>query len=517
MIAAFLPGGGRQGERAAREITRNNTMKKSNITSLSSLAVLPCLLSVAADASAAIECSPTAMVSGSTVALVGNCIDTDTNMPVASGFEVWHIGTPGSSSPLGTRYVAGGVLTVPALPGEHTYYISAIDAGYGGTVSLAGEGGYPTAVVTLPCTGEVMAGTATRARASRVRRNDHDCAAPTSNAAELASPLMAVQGQRLQSNLDHAQARMRTLRRSRNVPAFEMQGVPLPVKKTDDPASASRETQRVGVYVLGLGDYLRQNRSDTQSEFKLRSTALSVGADYRLNDAWVFGANAGGSNARIDFAESPSEQKSKGGQVTAYANWNLSSSGYVSATLSYEATRYALHRDDGVGGVAEAKPGGRGLGLSLSAGRDLNFGAWSVGPYVRIDSITSRVAAFEESGSTEALSVSRQTVRSTSYNLGTQVQMSVPVSWGLVLPYVRVEATRRTQHTRDGASATMVNGNTTVLIPTTADTRAGYGNVALGVSSVHQGGMSWYADYERGVAQKGYRSQRVGLGLRFEL
>ncbi len=496
-------------------------MKKSNITSLSSLAVLPCLLSFAADASAAIECSPSSLVSGSTVALVGNCIDTDTNMAITSGIEIWHIGPPGSSSPLGTRNVSGGALTVPALPGEHTYYISAVDTGYGGMVSLAGEGGYPSTVVNLPCPGDVVqAGAAPRARATRrVRRNDFECAAPATatTASELATPLMAVQGQRIKSNLDHAQSRMRTLRASRNTPAFEMQGVPLPVKKTDDPAGAARETQRMGVYVLGLGDYLRQNRSDTQSEFKLRSTALSVGADYRLSDEWVFGANAGGSNARIDFAESLSEQKSKGGQVTAYTNWSITPSTYVSATVSYEATRYALQRDDEIGGVATAAPGGRGLGLSLSAGRDINFGEWTLGPYVRIDSVTSRVEAFEESGSSEAVSVSRQTVRSTSYNLGAQVQMSVPVSWGLVLPYVRLEATRRTQRTRDAASATLVNGNTTVLIPTSADTNASYGNVALGVSSVHQGGMSWYADYETGVAQKGYRSQRVGLGLRFEL
>jgi hypothetical protein len=93
----------------------------------------------------------------------------------------------------------------------------------------------------------------------------------------------------------------------------------------------------------------------------------------------------------------------------------------------------------------------------------------------------------------------------------------VPVSWGLLLPYLRLEATRRTQHTRDAATATLVNGNTTVLIPTDADTTSGYGNVALGVSGVHQGGMSWFADFETGVAQKGYRSQRFGLGLRFEL
>ena len=57
-------------------------------------------------------------------------------------------------------------ITVPALPGEHTYYVSAIDTGYGGLVSVAGEGGYPTTVVTLPCPGEVVAANAPRGRAA---------------------------------------------------------------------------------------------------------------------------------------------------------------------------------------------------------------------------------------------------------------------------------------------------------------------------------------------------------------
>lgn len=115
------------------------------------------------------------------------------------------------------------------------------------------------------------------------------------------------------------------------------------------------------------------------------------------------------------------------------------------------------------------------------------------------------------------MSVGAQQVRSNTLNGGAQIQLSVPVSSGIVLPYVRLELTRRSDKTSQAPTATLLNGNTTLLIPTTADTSSTYGNLALGVSYLNQHGVSWFADYESGVAQKGYRSQRFGLGLRFEL
>lgn len=490
MIPGFcLPRGRGEGPRQSFSHQRFH-MKKPNITHLSSLAVLPCLLSVATEVSAAVQCSPSAMVSGDMVALQGNCLDTDTGLSLASGSEVWNRSAGGA---LGSRSIPSGSLSVPLLPGENTFYISAIDNGYGGMVDLQGEGGYPSVTV-----------------------NGAGCTTGcTASASELGAPLMTLQTQRLRSNLDHAHARLRALRSQRPLPGFEVQGVPLPEQKPE--AKDGAREQRLGVYLLGLGDYLRQNRSDTQGGFKLRSTALSLGADYRLNDQWAMGANVGGSHSTIDFADTASEQRGRGQQATAYASWSFSPSAYLSATLSYETTRYDLQRDDGAGGLALATPQGRGVGLSLSAGRDVTLGAWTLGPYLRYDRISSRVNAYEESGSDAALAVGTQRLRSQSVSLGAQAQLSVPVPWGLLLPYVRAEVTHRRERAKDTPTATLVNGGGAVLIASSADTNASHGNLALGVSGVNQGGMSWFADCETGVAQKGYRTQRIGLGLRFEL
>jgi uncharacterized protein with beta-barrel porin domain len=131
--------------------------------------------------------------------------------------------------------------------------------------------------------------------------------------------------------------------------------------------------------------------------------------------------------------------------------------------------------------------------------------------------VSSSIDAFDESGSDAAVSVGAQRMRASVANAGVQAQIVLPVSWGIVTPYLRLEASHRSDKTRKAATATLINGNTPLLLPTAADTSGSYGNVALGVSGVNQGGWSWFADVETGVSQPGYSSRRIGLGLRREL
>lgn len=114
-------------------------------------------------------------------------------------------------------------------------------------------------------------------------------------------------------------------------------------------------------------------------------------------------------------------------------------------------------------------------------------------------------------------SASAHRTRSNTLNLGAQTQLSIPVSWGLVLPHLRVELTRRKDSTQQAANATLLIDNTPVFESVGAEIDRNYGAVALGVAGVNQGGVSWFADWEATVAQQGYRARRIVLGLRFEL
>ena len=69
---------------------------------------------------------------------------------------------------------------------------------------------------------------------------------------------------------------------------------------------------------------------------------------------------------------------------------------------------------------------------------------------------------------------------------------------------------------RQAPNATLLDDNSTLLVPVSADTRDGFGTLGFGVSGVHNDGINWFADFETAVGQKGYRSRRLGLGVRSE-
>lgn len=494
-------------------------MKTPSLSQLSPLALVPCLFSISTSASAAIVCSPSAIPDPSTdiISLQGNCIDTITNMQLSEGAEVWRVTSPSGDQALGQRSIPNGSLEVaaPTIAGDHTYYITSIDNGYGGPIDLGGEGGYPQVTVTVngACDVPAAAG-AGRAQIASRRRTPHapGCDGVDPTLSQVATTLTTLQADRMRSHLGQADARLRLLRARRSGPLLDLQGVPLP-----DAAQGEARNNRLGFYVTGLGDYLRQAAAAGQSELTSRTDMLSVGADYRLNDDWAFGANVGTSRSRVSFAGSASKQRSSGNQATAYASWSLTQAAYLSTTLSYEANRFDLTRDDGNGVLSFGSPRGRGFGFSVSGGRDFAVGAWSIGPYVRWDHVVSRITAFDETGSDSALSVSAQRMRSNTLNVGAQTQFAIPVSWGLVLPHLRVELTRRKDSTAQAASATLLIDNTPVFESVSTEIDRNYGAVAVGIAGVNQGGASWFADWESTVAQQGYRARRIVLGLRFEL
>ena len=463
-------------------------MKKLGFVSLSSLSVVPLLLCATpahAQSTPDLVCSPSVDESvvrpGDSFTLFPNCEDRTTGEPITEGRVRWQyvdesglrhfadlplrceVAYSHGDTPL--PYSCGGLLVEASnQPGVRTYYLTHVDmGGYGGSIDLNEDGAYPSVTVTV-------------------------AADTQASLSQLSTPLLTVQTERVRSQLTQAEPRMRTLR-------------------------AGPNEQRTGFYVGGLVDYLRQ-KSDPNA-FKSRATQVSFGGDHRFSDAWVAGASLGFSEGRVTFADSASRQESDGTNVTAYASYSLSPTTYLTATLSIESTRFDLTRDE-QGALTTATPRGRGVGFSLSAGRDYVFGPWTVAPYVRVDNVNSQVNAFSESGGLTAVAVSRQRLRSNSLNIGAQTQFAVPTTWGIVLPFVRAELTHRRDGMRQLPTATLLDDNSTLLLPTSADTRDGYGTVGFGVSGVHTDGINWFADFETAIGQKGYQSRRLGFGLRSE-
>ncbi len=354
-------------------------------------------------------------------------------------------------------------------------------AGYGGAV-VPGSSGYGGAVVPAASTS-----------AGGVASSFND----------ISVPLRAATALSVRSHMDEAQTRQQQQRRA--------------AAASFDSADARARRQALNVYTDAANTGIDRDAADNVSGFRVRLDTATLGADKRLSDAWVLGAAIGATRTRIRFDSNASRQDSHAQHLTAYSSWNPTAASYVSATASYERSNIDLRRDDGQSALLNAHTRSQARGFGLAAGTDLVAGAFTVSPYLRLDTVSTHIAGFDETGGATATSIGGQSLRSNSANVGVNLQRGFPQSWGSLLPYVRLEATHRSDSSSSSATARLLADNTSLLIPTAADVSPSYGSLALGVSAVTPYGYSAFFDVQSNFGQKGYRFQHVSAGIRFEL
>jgi outer membrane autotransporter protein len=256
---------------------------------------------------------------------------------------------------------------------------------------------------------------------------------------------------------------------------------------------------------------------DDRSEFRTKNTTLTLGADKRLSDTVVVGAALGWINGRTRFTSNLSRQKMEGSSLAGYASWNVTPTTYVALTMNHDWSKFALERDGGVGSLAKANTRSTSTGIGLSGGYDHVHGAWTFSPYARWDTLQSRIRGFDEYGSSDAVSVGAQRMRSQSINVGLNTQYNMPQSWGVLLPFARVEFTNQRDQAPSAPSARLLSDNSPLLIPTASKDNRDFGTFAMGLNAITPHGYSFFLDYQRAFGIKGYRLEHLTLGVRFEL
>ncbi len=267
----------------------------------------------------------------------------------------------------------------------------------------------------------------------------------------------------------------------------------------------------------GGGEQTRRDATSMLSGFRVRAETLSVGVDRAVGDDWAVGAALALTRSRTHFEGNASGQWATSDNLTLYTQWTPWAGGSVSLAASHEQSAYQVQRDGGGGLLARSSPSGSGSGLALTAGHDVVLGAWSVSPYLRWDQVRVRVDAFQESGASDALAVGAQALRACTLSAGANLQWSVPQSWGLLLPYLRMEWSERRDRPGGEVGGRLLSDNSALLIPGAGDERSHAGSVAVGFTALTQRSFSTFVDFQTGFAQQGYRIQRLGAGLRFEL
>jgi outer membrane autotransporter protein len=154
----------------------------------------------------------------------------------------------------------------------------------------------------------------------------------------------------------------------------------------------------------------------------------------------------------------------------------------------------------------------------VNAGYAFNRGPLALTPFARVEYVDAKVDAFTESGSADgALAIGEQRLKATTLALGGQVAYAISTSWGVLLPYGRLEYQYIANSSADDITARVAAD--TVSLPAQFQILGqdkNFGSFAVGVSAVFARGMSGFASYERQFARDNFTDERYLLGIRAE-
>jgi len=330
----------------------------------------------------------------------------------------------------------------------------------------------------------------------------------------------AMQGVRIQ--LDHAQARMRTLRQGSraawvNDTTVQINGRNVPLSSEGaaglgESGPDATRSEGWGAYMMGT---LAVQEAKTGSALKVKTDGVSIGTDYRLSRRAVLGASLGHARSNSDLSGLSDAQTSSGNSLTLYGSFEPAAAWYVDAALSLARNDFSLKRNTSTGGQAHADTRGTGTGMSLTTGYQLLGRATVVSPYARIETLRVKVDGYTESGDTP-FSVNEQRVRSNVIALGTEAQFIFATRYAIVVPHGRVELQRQSERNGGNLNATLVGSDLQLVAEPNAEPDKNFGLWSLGLSAQFKRGVAAFIDYEQLFGKSDLSDRRLNLGLKVE-
>jgi outer membrane autotransporter protein len=330
----------------------------------------------------------------------------------------------------------------------------------------------------------------------------------------------AMQGVRIQ--LDHAQARMRTLRQGSraawvNDSTVQINGRNVPLSSegaagSDESGPDATRSEGWGAYMMGTLDV---QEAKTGSALKVKTNGLSIGTDYRLSRRAVLGASFGHARSSSDLSGLSDAQTSSGNSLTLYGSFEPAAAWYIDAALSLARNDFSLKRNTSTGGQAHADTRGSGTGMSLTTGYQLLGRATVVSPYARIETLRVKVDGYTETGDTP-FSVNEQRVRSNAIALGTEAQFIFATRYAIVVPHGRVELQRQSERNDSNLNATLVGSDLELVAEPSAAPDKNFGLWSLGLSAQFKRGVAAFIDYEQLFGKSDLSDRRVNLGMKVE-
>jgi uncharacterized protein YhjY with autotransporter beta-barrel domain len=317
-------------------------------------------------------------------------------------------------------------------------------------------------------------------------------------------------------------------------------GKPVPLAQLQDMGKkllgggASSDADNMGLLSDRWGVWARGNYATGQKDktlaapsFDAKQWAFVGGLDYRLSDNMVLGSSAAYGKSTLNF--NPNGQgglDTKSWALSVYGSTYAAKNFYFDAILNLANSGYDADRNityvDGTGLVSADATGstnGKTWSSGLSGGYDLLFGRLTISPNVGLFYIKAQIDQFAEKGAAGLnLVYEEQNFKSFTGNMGVRLTLPWNLSWGVILPHLRVDYVREFETDVDVfgvrfAADPDVNSTPPILVRT-ENPDPSYWRLAGGLSAQFRFGISAYVEYQRLAGFESIAFQDVSFGLR---
>ena len=284
-------------------------------------------------------------------------------------------------------------------------------------------------------------------------------------------------------------------------------------------ALADRLTgSRLGLFINGEGSFGKQETTEREAGFDFHTAGGTVGLDYRLTDQFIVGSAIGYLATNAELNADGGEVSAHALSLSAFATYYLRDEYYIDGIATYGSTWYQTERR--IGGaaatrIARGDPDGKQVALSVGGGRNFPLGAFTLGPYGRVDYTHVEIDSFRERGAGESnVHVKSQNTDSVITALGGQASYAISTAWGVLLPTVSAEWQHEfaADSRRVGASTI---GGTPIDVRTTNPDRD-YFTLGAGLAATLRHGTHAFLHYHSIVGRDNFTYHGFSAGIRLE-
>lgn len=223
-------------------------------------------------------------------------------------------------------------------------------------------------------------------------------------------------------------------------------------RRADDTGAAAMPQARerdsnaaFGVWASGMIRSGNQDGRNGDANVDFETDGVSVGADYRLNDAFAFGGGVGYGRDESDIGDNGSRGEADAFTLAVYASYSPGDRWFVDMLLGYQSLGYDLRRHvaaNDSSNIDSSRDGTQWFG-SLSTGADIRRGNWQFTPYARMDVAQATLDSYSETGDPlYALAYGELDVETTTGNAGLRIDYRHEIGRGAFSPQLRLEYQR---------------------------------------------------------------------------